>query len=408
MAQPRRVLIVGGSQASGLFEAVERREARAVVLGIPEILERQAMPPCVEEVAALDLTQPLVSIVRTIRGLAEAHACAGIVPITEYALVPAAFVAQQLRLPGVPVKAVQNTRDKARMRAVLARAGLAQVRYAACRDLTEGQAFLESVGGPIIVKPILGTASDGVSRVDGPDQLAAAFALAGQARSFGGVLCEELVPGPEVSVEGYSVDGVFTLVAVTDKVTDERFLEVGHSQPSAHPASDQQAIAAFVAAALRALGVGEGVSHTEVKLTPAGPVLIETHTRMGGGNIHLLTRRTTGIDLADLTVGFALGEKPQRQPRPTGRGAAVRFLTSRPGRIASVAVPPLVDGIEDATVYVAPGAAVGQRSSSLDRLGHVVAVADSAASACRAAEAFRDRIVVRYLEEGEPWTAQVA
>ena len=408
MAQSRRVLIVGGSQASGLFEAVERREARAVVLGIPEILERQAMAPCVDQVVALDLTQPLVSIVRTIRGLAEAHACAGIVPITEYALVPAAFVAQQLRLPGVPVKAVQNTRDKARMRTVLARAGLAQVRYAACRDATEGREFLESVGGPIIVKPILGTASDGVSRVDSPDQLAAAFALAGQARSFGGVLCEELVPGPEVSVEGFSVDGVFTLVAVTDKVTDERFLEVGHSQPSAHSASDQQAIAAFVAAALQALGVGEGVSHTEVKLTPAGPVLIETHTRMGGGNIHLLTRRTTGIDLADLMVGFALGEKPQLQPRPTGRGAAVRFLTSRPGRIASVVVPPLADGIEDATVYVAPGAAVGQRSSSLDRLGHVVAVADSAASACRAAEAFRDRIVVRYLEEGEPWTAQVA
>ena len=50
----------------------------------------------------------------------------------------------------------------------------------------------------IVVKPILGTGSDGVSRVDSPDQLGAAFALAGQARSFGGVLCEEFVPGPEV------------------------------------------------------------------------------------------------------------------------------------------------------------------------------------------------------------------
>ena len=67
-----------------------------------------------------------------------------------------------------------------------------------------------------------------------------------------------------------------------------------------------------------------------------------------------------------------------------------------------------VDGIENATVYVKPGAAVGERSCSLDRLGHVVAVTDSAASACRAAEGFRDRIVVRYLQEGEPWTAQVA
>lgn len=408
MAEPRRVLIVGGSHASGIFEAVERRGARAIVLGIPEILERQVPASCVDHVAALDLAQPLVFLVRAIRGLAEAHRCAGIVPITEYALVPAAFAAQQLGLPGLPVKVVQNTRDKARMRSVLARAGLAQVRHAACRSVAEGRAFLENVRGPIVVKPVMGTASDGVSRVDREEDLGPAFALAARARAFGGVLCEELVPGPEVSVEGVSVDGVFTAVAITDKVTDERFLEVGHSQPSAHAPAAQRDVETFVGRVLLALGVVEGVSHTEVKLTPAGPVLIETHTRMGGGNIHLLTRLSTGVDLPDLMVGFALGEKPTVSPQLTGRGAAVRFVTARPGRVASIDPPPPDEGIEEVRVYVTPGQVVGERSSSLDRLGHVVAVAESAAAACRTAEAFRDRIAVRYLEEGEPWTAQVA
>lgn len=83
-------------------------------------------------------------------------------------------------------------------------------------------------------------------------------------------------------------------------------------------------------------------------------------------------------------------------------------MTARPGRVASIDPPPPDEGIEEVRVYVTPGQVVGERSSSLDRLGHVVAVAESAAAACRTAEAFRDRIAVRYLEEGEPWTAQVA
>ena len=410
MAEPRRVLIVaGGTQISGLFEAVERRHARAILLGLPELLAmQQAMPPCLDHVEALDLTQPLPLLVRSIRGLAEAHRCAGIVPILEYGLVAAAFAARQLALPGPPVKVVQNTRDKARMRSVLARSGLGQVRYATCSNVGEGQEFLEAVGAAIVVKPVLGTASDGVSRVDRVEQLGRAFALAGRARAFGGVICEELIEGPEVSVEGYSVDGAFTLVAITDKITDERFLEIGHSQPSAHPLATQTATGAFVARVLSALGVTDGVSHTEVKLTPKGPVLIETHTRLGGDNIHLLTRRTTGVDLPDLMVGFALGEKPTILPRSTGCGAAVRFLVPRPGRIARIDVPALTDGIEEATVYFKPGSAVGERSSSLDRLGHVVAVAESADSAGRAAEAFRDCIRVEYVGEEEGWTAQVA
>lgn len=399
MPEPRRVLIVGGSQIGGLFGAVERRGLEAVVLGLREVLDRFPLPAGVRHAEVLDPTQPLPVLVRRIETLGRAHDVAGLVPIMEYALLPAAMATERLGRPGPGTKAVLNTRDKLRMRRVLEAAGLGQVRHAACRTLDEARRFREEVGGPIFVKPVLGTASDGVSRVDGEQDLEAAFAVAARARAFGGVLCEEFLEGPEVSVEGYSVSGVFLPVAITDKIIDHRFLEVGHSQPSGHPEEDQRAAATLTGRVLEALGVRDGVSHTEVKLTPRGPVLVETHTRMAGGNIHRLTERTTGVDLADLMVAFALGERPEARPQPTGRGASIRFLVGRPGRIAAAVVPPPPPEIEEARIYLEAGETVGERSSSLDRLGHVLAVAESGPAATAAAEAFRDRIRVRY--EGE-------
>src|SRR2546429_1233754 len=92
---------------------------------------------------------------------------------------------------------------------IFEQAGLAQVRYAACHDLAQAQAFLERVGGPIILKPVSGTGSDGVSLVRSGEELVSAFQVAMGADGFAGILCEEYIEGPEVSLEGYSVDGRF-------------------------------------------------------------------------------------------------------------------------------------------------------------------------------------------------------
>jgi biotin carboxylase len=138
--------------------------------------------------------------------------------------------------------------------------------------------------------------------------------------------------------------------------------------------------------------------------------MIETHTRMGGGSIHVLTERTTGVDLADVMVGMAFGEEPQVRPQRTGRAAAIRFKKcGRDGRVAQAQIPPIEPGglIESARIYFQPGEQVTSRSSSLDRLGQVIAVGPEAENVGLAAERFLDRIHVS-IEEGAPWTAPAA
>ena len=61
----------------------------------------------------------------------------------------------------------------------------------------------------------------GLSLVDDPAELPAAIETARAVARIGLALVEELVDGPEVTVVGFSTGGVFTALAVTDRIVAE-------------------------------------------------------------------------------------------------------------------------------------------------------------------------------------------
>ncbi|HET8797983.1 MAG TPA: ATP-grasp domain-containing protein, partial [Thermoanaerobaculia bacterium] len=353
----------------------------------------------VDYVEAIDWTRPL-EIVQRIVDLHASGYIDGVIANDEFGLLPAAIATSRLGIPGPSLRGVHNTRDKFHMRRALEQAGLNQVRYAVCRGLADAQAFLSTIHGPIIVKPVTGTGSEGVSRVETAEELAAAYKTATSAVGSMGILCEEFIDGPEVSLEGYCVDGRFVAVALTDKLTDEHFLETGHQQPTAHPQSVIDAAAAIAAQSLPLLGIDNAVTHTEFRVSATrGPVLIETHTRMGGDQIHVLTRLTTGVDLADLMVAFSIGETVDAHPAGQGRGAAIRFSTGRPGRVRAVQLPPRTahSGIE-AVFTPSIGRQFSGLSASRERQAYVIASAPTPELAGASAESFLSQVQVSYFE----------
>ena len=60
----------------------------------------------------------------------------------------------------------------------------------------------------------------------------------------------------------------------------------------------------------RSLGVRSGALHTEIKLTPDGPRIIEVNGRIGGGAIDALYARRFGTSLTELAAAIALGIAP--------------------------------------------------------------------------------------------------
>ncbi|MCA1221971.1 ATP-grasp domain-containing protein [Streptomyces sp. 8L] len=263
------------------------------------------------------------------RELAARHTLAGIVTWDEWNLVPTARLARALDLPANSVEVMRGCRNKATARALFARHGVPSAASMKARTLLEAGLATMSIGYPAVLKPAAFAGSIGVIRIDRPEELADAFefasAGASQSREDTGVLVEEYLDGPEVSVECVTQHGVTTAVAVTRKSLGPApyFDETGHTVDAADPLLTQVAPAA--GAAVKALGITDGVQHVEMRLVDGRPRLIEVNARIGGDMIGHLVRLATGIDLPRAAADLACGETPDLTPTRHG-AAGIRML----------------------------------------------------------------------------------
>jgi biotin carboxylase len=218
--------------------------------------------------------------------------------------------------------------------------------------------------------------------------------LAGDFDSF---LMEEYLDGPEISVETLSFDGQHVLIAMTDKLC-RGFVEIGQSMPSQHPGELLREVEELVVKFLDAVGLRHGPGHTEVKLTARGPVIIESHNRVGGDRINELAEIAYGVDMDRYALAARTGmlEPLTQSPAAVG-GAAIRFLTPAPGRVVEITGTDAVTAdpaLFELEISVKPGEVVPPMTWSEDRIGHVVARGDTADAAIAHAERLRDLVAI--------------
>jgi biotin carboxylase len=310
-------------------------------------------------------------------------------PGTDWPVGVAARIAERLGLahPISPATAVAAT-NKLRQREHLAEAGIAQPRS----WVVGGEDPLPSVAGPVVVKAPDRQGQKGLTLVEDPAQLAAAVATARSVARNGLALVEELVDGPEVTVVGFSINGVFTALAVTDRITAEPpafGVALAHVFESEHA----EAAAIVAAGAAQALGIDNGPSYTQLRVGADGPQVIEVAARLGGGHDAELVQAATGVDLNGLAIAAAL-DQPIDRPTPDRQagGAVTRFLVAPPGPLARVEVPPALEGVQTVRIYREPGYVFGPLRRGADRAGAILVLGDSRADAVARAEAAAERI----------------
>jgi formate-dependent phosphoribosylglycinamide formyltransferase (GAR transformylase) len=201
--------------------------------------------------------------------------------------------------------------DKAAMRQRLAALGVDGTPSGRVRNIEEAAQAGRQYGYPFVLKPVAGTGSAGVTVVHSPADLAAAWEWAARvtAEEPGELVAERYLDGTELSVETLSEDGEHRIVCLTGKVkTATHCVELGHMVPGPFDAATREAVSRFTASVLDALGVRDGVGHTEIIVTADGPHVVETHLRPAGDEIPEMIRDTHGIDLLDLLVRQSLGE----------------------------------------------------------------------------------------------------
>ena len=324
-----------------------------------------------------------------------------IAPGTDWPVGVAARIAERAGLPHpiTPQTAVLAT-NKLRQRERLAEAGVPQPRY----WVVGGEDAPPEVDGPVVVKAPDRQGQKGLTLVREPAGLPEAIELARSAARNGLALVEELVDGPEVTVVGFSVDGAFHALAVTDRVVADPpafGVALAHVWPSL---SDGEAVSVTAAAAVRALGIENGPSYTPLRIGPDGPQVIEVAARLGGGHDAELVEAATGVPLNDLALEAALGhELVLTQHKPGAGGAVTRFLVAPPGVLQRVEVPADLTGVR---IYREPGYVFTPLRRGADRAGAVLATGASRAEAVARADAAADRIRFHTADAGTVLQAQ--
>ena len=132
--------------------------------------------------------------------------------------------------------------------------------------------------------------------------------------------------------------------------------------------------------AARAVGVDVGCLHTEIKLTDAGPVVIEVNGRVGGGVPEMLAA-ASGTDLLRLALRLALGE-PITIDGPLAAGCvAYLFYVHAPEAVSVIGSVEGLDelraapGVAEVALRRGPGTAVDWRDGNH---GHVASILGTA------------------------------
>ncbi|MGW0535254.1 ATP-grasp domain-containing protein [Streptomyces sp. NPDC003032] len=245
---------------------------------------------------------------------------AGVTTFSEGLLRFTAALAHSLDLPHHDPDTAARLTDKGAQRRRLAERGVDAVWSVPVTSRAEALALLAQRPGPVVVKPVRGQSSIDTHFVRDAADFPADVTPTDE-RPF---VVEEFLPGRDegdfgdyVSVESLVVEGTAHTIGVTGKFPlMPPFREHGGFVPS-HLGPDESArVARLAGDAALALGIRRGLVHTEIKLTPRGPRIIEVNGRLGGFLADMY-QRALGVDLHELGIRVACGLPVE----PTGTAA---------------------------------------------------------------------------------------
>ena len=240
-----------------------------------------------------------------------------------------AYIGQKMGLNSNTYSSAVTANNKYLMRRAFSEHGIPCPRFHIIDKAEEAEGIAWQY--PVIVKPTDRSGSLGVNLVDDKKGLLDAVQVAIDSSFEHKAIVEEFIEGREISVEFISFHGKHYPLTITDKVTTgaPHFVELEHHQPADLPQRFYRAIYSLNEKALSCLGLTDGASHAEYKITPSGRiVVIEIGGRMGGDFIGSdLVQLSTGYDFLLGVVEVALGKF--HVPHFTSRRHAGVFFLSK-------------------------------------------------------------------------------
>ena len=352
-----------------------------------------------EVISTIDIEKVLLA--------AKSHKINGIMTLaSDMPMRTVAVVAKEMGLVGISEETALKATNKAIMREALKEKDVPIPEFFRISDRDEylkAVDYFKNKQTKCIVKPADNSGSRGVDLIidfTNNENINRVFEYSKQYSRSGEIVVEEYMEGPEVSVETLSLNGVCHVIQITDKLTTGTpyFVEMGHNEPSMLKQGIQENIAKIACDAVKAIGIQNGPSHTEIKVTKDGPKIVELGARLGGDNIttHLVPL-STGVNLVECCIRIALGEAPDFNSK-IKKASAIRYLKTGFGVISAISgidEAMKIKGVCQISLVHHEGERVNEIKSSVDRVGFVISQAETPAQAIEICEQAIKKIEVK-------------
>ena len=232
-------------------------------------------------------------------------------------VVTAAYVADRMGLPQAgPYESVCILQNKELFRSFLESNGFNVPKSRGFSTYEDAYADRDYFTWPVIVKPVDSAGSKGVSRVDSPDDLKAAFDNA-RSHSFSGkVVIEEFIEKEGCSSDSdcFSVGGELKFVSFSAQRFDESasnpYTPAAFSWPSTMTREQESELTSELQRLIALLRMRTSIYNVETRVGRNGKCYImEVSPRGGGNRLAEMLRMATEVDMITAAVKAALGEK---------------------------------------------------------------------------------------------------
>ncbi len=366
------------------------------------------------EIVEVSTPNDVRGVVRELVGRAKPD---GVLAMSERVTHDAQCVAWETGLPANSPETLVALRDKRAQRRRLAAAGIPVPAQRELRDLEGCRKAAAELLFPLVVKPAVGMGGIATFRAADEGELLEHWRCASELVRADSrishhepvlVAEEELLGAPSsvselgdfASVEALWDDGELCVLAVTDKLPlVTPFRESGSILPSSRDRAEKRAIVEMTRLAHQALGITFGASHTELKLTPDGPRIIEVNGRPGGGVAEML-RHAANYSYIGALARVSVGATPPRKPTFHGFAANLHpqpplgrhIVADAPSRDELYHAEPL---IVDVKAITSAEDIVDSRHGTASHMCVVDAAADSHGALMRLSSRVRDRFKFR-------------
>ncbi len=318
---------------------------------------------------------------------------------TDYGVLTAAYIAQEMQLPGLSYEVAKLIKNKYQVRKCLHKHCVDDMEQVyEINKNTDLDALCKKICFPVMVKPCDGSGSRGASRVDTVEQFTSACVLAMDASIARRAEVETFIVGKEYGAESLVVNGEVYVLGIMRKWMTEPpyYAELGHAIPTDLPNDVEKRARQCVENAIKALGINFGSVNMDMLITHDGKVyIIDVGARMGGNLIgsHIISYGT-GIDYMANMIRNAVGDAVDMLPAAHS-AVATRLLAFHRGGVIK-RLPDFVALEKEYGVeiyhHMEAGKVINEYRTNLDGCGYIVVKNQAIENAILKAETVLRRI----------------